>query len=487
MARMIGPASSVYQAYDGPATGGFNVLPQSAVPDLGVTDEQRRYLLGDDGALVHPMVLAAEPLPADLVPQQKRGPRMVGPANPQQQRSMIARTTIMPKGGKSEDVLANEAREIYRELTQPRPLASDRSYAGNILQSHVTEVGDAILAAPSVVGDFLTFPARKLMDKDAPWFGALPRTSAAKIMSHVPTSADDNRTPEERLQDIEMAEAERRARYPVSSTIGDLTGVAQELALGRAPFSKGLRRREVAVEKKIERGTPMSQKVMYNRADWKKALDNSVGWNSFQKVMGRTVESGVEGATIALLDGGDPLETAAYTAGAQGVFGGALQAAQHKFLPFPKAGRVANLAINSAILSGLFYTIDTALPGEARDYEASKAAAQKVLWGYALGAAAGAVSARSRSGMVSAAAPGKSGPHVMDALSSAPRNMMQSVIADYVNSDEGARAGLRDKLTKFYNNIENLSESDLRAVTAAFNADKERFYRELDRVTGGLQ
>ena len=495
MVRMIGPASGApYEAYSGPETGGFGVFSEEDVPEM---DPAAMEFVSQVGTL------AQSPAAPYTV---RKGLRALGPAlpagpaqapvGPQQQRSMLARTTIMPKGGSSKDVLANEAREIYREMTQPRPLADDRSTAGNIAQSHLTEVGNNILAAPSVVGDFLTYPVRKIanvvrgnneFENPTPWFGAMPRVTTADIMSHVPTSPDDNRTAAQRAEAIELAEAERRARYPVSSTVGDLTGIAQTVGLGRAPFSRGLRRREVAVEKKIDRGMPMSQKAMFNRADWKKALDRSTGWNSFQKVMGRTVESGVEGAGIALLHNGDPVETAAYTAGAQGVLGGTLQVMQHKWLPIKGAGRLANLAINSAILGQLFYVADIAMPGPAKDYEATKAAAQKAIWGYALGAATGLVAARSRSGMISAAAPGKHGPEVMDVLASAPRNMMQGYLEDYISSDEGRKASLKEKLSKFYSNIDNISEEDLRAVTAAFGADKDRFYRELDRVTGGLQ
>lgn len=485
---MIGPVSAApYEAYSGPQTGGFGVFDEEDVPQM---DPAAMDFVNQVGTL-------AQSPAAPYMP--KKGVRGVGPAvpassgqtpvRPQAQRSMLARTTVAAKGNVSnQNLLAEEAREIYREMTQPRPLANDRSTMGNIAQSHMTEVGNNILAAPSVIGNFLTYPARRMMQgRDAKWFsGTVPYVSTADIMSHVPVSPNDSRSPDQRSQAIEAAEAERRARYPVSSTIGDLTGVAQTVALGRSPFSKGLRRREVAVEHKIERGTPMSQKAMYNRADWKKALDSSAGWNSFQKVMGRTVEAGVEGAGIALLHEGDPMETAAYTAGAQGVLGGTLQAMQHKWLPIKGAGRLANLAINSAILGQLFYVADIALPGPAKDYEATKAAAQKAIWGYGLGAATGLVAARARSGMISAAAPGKSGPLVMDALASAPRNMMQGYLEDYISSDEGKRASLRDKLTVFHNNIDSISEEDLRAVTAAFGADKDRFYRELDRVTKGL-
>jgi hypothetical protein len=249
-----------------------------------------------------------------------------------------------------------------------------------------------------------------------------------------------------------------------------------------------MRKGEIALERRISSGVPMSTKAMLDRPAWRKALEKSIGWPSFQKVMGRSAEAGAEGAAIALLEKSDPLETAAYSAGAQGVLGGALQAVQHKFHPFKGGGRLFNLAVNSGVLTTLFYTMDVAMPGQAKDYEAQRDAAQKVLWGYGIGAGTALLAGRARSGMISASVPGgKVGRSVVDTIASAPRNMMQSMLADYAGSDKEKRADIKAKVTAFYENSDKLSEEDMRNVLAAFNSgNKDRFIGELDKVTKGL-
>ena len=125
-------------------------------------------------------------------------------------------------------------------------------------------------------------------------------------------------------------------------------------------------------------------------------LLQSPGFNALLRGAGRTAEAGLEGTAIALLDDKDPASAAAFSAGAQGVVSFGTEALMRKFAKLPS--RVATLAVNGGILTGVIYGLGVLGPGELKDYEAQKAAVHKMILGYTLGAGLSIVGSRARSG-----------------------------------------------------------------------------------------
>ena len=468
----------VYQAYDGPSVGGFGLLPESAVPKLS-PDPNLPSELGLQS------IDEALPAPARVGNWVER----VAPAAPPQ--AGLAASTIAPKGGTpyQPTVPVDQAHEIYRRLmqqqgpTQPQP---EMSAAENLWRSGAKTYANNLLATPSIAADIASYPVRRLgalaQGKERPnWFGATPRADVDMLGAGLRAATSDMPYAEAR-ENVRRNEAAREEARPTSSMIGGLGGDVATLAAGRLPFVSKLRAGEVAVEKAIKHGVPVSaREPMLVPGDWRKAVKQSPGFNNLKKLLARTGEAGAEGAALAILHEGDPVQSAAFTAGTQFVAGGAAQGLMHKFVTLPKMGRVANFAINVAAMSQLLYLADVALPGEAKDYEAQRGSAQKLIGGYLVGGALATVSARGRSGMASV-----NTPRLTDALASAPRNAMQSYIVDYLNSDAAKKQDFKGKMATLYSNMDKLSESQLRNLSAAFGAGKERFYKELDEVTKGL-
>jgi hypothetical protein len=506
---------NTYSAYAGPEIGGFGLVPPENVPKMGVSDESRQMLIGNEGmgpswyAGTNPNAL---PL-GDLMPTPKEGggATKLGTLSAYNQQVATppasvttpqAASTVAPKGGTpyQPNVLVDQALEDFRKLMQPisrreqavkEQRAEDRSALGNVVQSHVTGVGNAIMHTPSVIADVLTYPDRRRQSIDRgerpgeePVFGATPRYGVedvgAVLGSLKQATGGQGPTREQARENIAINEAARREAYPNASTIGDLTGAVETLAALRSPFIDRLRAFEYGTTKQINKGQTLYEMAPYaDRAARSKVLMQSPGFNALLRGAGRTAEAGLEGTALALLEDKDPATAAAFSAGTQGLVSAGTEGLMRKFTKLPS--RVATLAVNGAILTGAIYGLGVLAPGEIKDYEAQKAATHKIILGYTLGAGLSLFGARARSGANSV-----DFPRLTDALASAPRNMMQKIMIDYLNSDETKRMELKGKLTSMYNNLDKFSEGQLRDLSAAFNSSTERFYNELDKATKEL-
>jgi uncharacterized protein YjbJ (UPF0337 family) len=403
----------------------------------------------------------------------------------------LAASTIAPKGGTpfQPSVAVDQATEIYRRLMQEQqdlPLTTDRSTLGNIAQSAMTRFSNNMLAAPSVAADALSYPLRRAgllpggAGADTSVFGVTPRLTVEGMGAGLRSLRGDV-TPQQAGEQIQAAEAARQAQYPIATGVGDVVGDVATLAEGRAPLTTGLRKFEYGAAKNVAKGKTLYEAAPFaSKADLLQTVSQSPGFNAFKRGLGRTGEAGVEGAALGLLHNQDPVEAAGFTAGAQGATSMVSDILTRKFVKLPS--RVATFAVNAGVLSAALYGLGVALPGEVKDYEAQKGAVQKMLWGYGLGGIIATVSTRGRSGAVSA-----SMPHVIDALASAPRNAMQSVMIDYLNRDPAKRQDLQTKITTMYQNLDKLSQQQIRDLSAAFNSgNKDRFLTELDKATKGL-
>lgn len=151
-----------------------------------------------------------------------------------------------------------------------------------------------------------------------------------------------------------------------------------------------------------------------------KFLQNSSGLRGARALTGRSVEAGLEGATIAMLDGGDPEQLFGYSAGTQ-MAGGLMLSG----LTSLTRGGIPNASIKLAAAAGgltaIIQSLKSAAPG-GDDFilPSAESAFNKLTAGLALGALAG-IAGNGRF-------PIRAIPEVSDALTSLTRNGVQSVI-----------------------------------------------------------
>src|SRR5207344_888000 len=161
MATKIATLPSIYQAYSGPETGGFGLVPQSAVPDLG----PHQYILGEEKNPPHPLVGLYGAAGAS-----RGGPTKIGsldqllaareaptvPAPPAAAPDPMVNETAVPKGGVPQqltkaqaDAFANVDR--LQRIEQAR--AYDRGHGGNFFSNMV------ISAAKQHANNLLSLPS----------------------------------------------------------------------------------------------------------------------------------------------------------------------------------------------------------------------------------------------------------------------------------------------------------------------------------------
>jgi hypothetical protein len=481
MATKIATISpNTYAAYGGPETGGFSL---TQAPDLGVDDQTRQFMFGDATTPAHPLIdlygagVGEIPAAPTSVPVVPRGPKKIATLE-------MAASTIAPKGGEpfQPTTAQDQAIELYRLLNQqgPEPPGIPPTALGNYTLSTAQGIANNILAAPSVAGDILSYPGRQLKSsiegKGLANLSVFPKPTVEGIAAKL-RAATGETTEAEARANIQEAEARRQEKFPWSTYLGDVSGDIATLAMGRGPFVEGLRAKEVDLGRKIAHGKTMYESWPFlNKLERAKVLNQSPGYNLFKRGLGRAGEAGVEGATLGLLHGGDPVESAFFSAGAQGMMSAATDVFTRKFFKMPS--RVATFAVNGGILTGVLYAADVALPGQAKDYEAQKTAAQKMLWGYGLGGLTALMSTRARSGFVSATAP-----HIADALGSIPRNAMQSILTRYLGSAPAERKTMKAKIEAMYSGLDKYTLPQLRELSDAFaSGNADRFFTTLKRI-----
>lgn len=443
---------------------------------------------------------------------------------PPRDPNALANTTVATRREPNEPQIApyrptnaeDDALAMYRWIEEGKDIENPLrglSPAGHARASFATEYADALLGMPSSIADLATYPVRYAAANpargpivgrgsyaqipgsavgpkaaDVPMYGYAPRLTARDVMAPL-AAANQGITTEEARENYDVAEELRRAEHPIADAIGTTGAQVFALSQARSPLAIGLRSRAADVGKKIElaeqRAVARSKIVTGGteqelRANALKRIYASPAWLKLQRGTGRVVESFSEGAVLGMLQERDPIKSAAYTGGAQAVLGGTTGVLLHNWAKgaFPKAGPAVSLAANVLALSGVAYVAGTVLPGQIKDYEAQKAAAQKIIGSWLVGAVTGSVSARARTGSLSAAAP-----KLVDALASAPRNTLQSYLIKYLGSDEAGRRVLEQRLQQLQETLPNLSKEQADRVWAAFGRGSDALEREMQRIT----
>lgn len=154
-------------------------------------------------------------------------------------------------------------------------------------------------------------------------------------------------------------------------------------------------------------------------------FDNSTGLKTLLNRSGRSFEAGLEGATIALLNGGDPLETAAYSAGGQA--GGSLALSAISGLAGQGGLTSQGIRIlgSAAGIAALIQLVKQVTPGgENFSLDSLESGFSKVLLGISLGALGGVAGA----GRITDRFPVRALPAIADSITSLQRGATISVL-----------------------------------------------------------
>lgn len=223
----------------------------------------------------------------------------------------------------------------------------------------------------------------------------------------------------QRLNEEEVISASDAVNHPLATALGEGVGTAATLLSGRAPLAVGSRNARMVNGMADETLSGLSK-----AAPGFRRLANQI-WDSapVQKLnrgLNRAVGTGYEGAVVAMLEGGDPIEMGAYSAGAQ-------MAGSMSLTLFPKTKK--GLVGFASMIAGL-----TAFHRQSQEFStASESIFDAVDFAFdktALFITLGAVSAFTGMGRVPNGAIKENLPVVAEAITQLPRGAVLSFIHD---------------------------------------------------------
>lgn len=243
-----------------------------------------------------------------------------------------------------------------------------------------------------------------------------------------------------------VARREQTAQQrPIATGIGGVGADVATLASGRAPLVRGpggFFDKPVASAVDDLSAFLTTSKPTGVKAFAKPFVDSDF-FKAATRGLGRAAETGVEGATLALLQQGDPLDTAALAAGAQvGASIGLSIARESVDFPFeavglkaPKGvkGKLGGLIATAALTGGMVQLFKSLTPGgRDRILESDETGYQKVAATLLLGMVGGLLGKRPKAGGFLAAFP-----KFADTAATIPRAAMLSVLEDLVADQSG--------------------------------------------------
>lgn len=223
-----------------------------------------------------------------------------------------------------------------------------------------------------------------------------------------------------------------REQFPMSAMLGDAAGGAASLVGLRSPIAAKSAISQLDHVRNVQAAQALAQRSFGAVANSPKlssaineAFKRSTTLRSLGNRAGRAAEVGFEGATLAFLNGGDPLEIAAYGAGGQAAGSlllGGISIVSGRGGLGSKGLRLMGAA---AGVAGLIQLVKTATPGgENSVIESVKSGFEKVTLGLALGA----ISGLAGTGRVANRFPVRALPELADAITAIPRGAAISVL-----------------------------------------------------------
>lgn len=251
----------------------------------------------------------------------------------------------------------------------------------------------------------------------------LPIPRAEEIRAGV-SSALDIGSPLDAGQAFDLARAEqeqRKQEFPLSTTAGQVAGDVATIATGRSPVARASAVKQMALP-----GTAVAKFV---GPGFKRAINDvfkSKSVTGLGRAARKATSAGVEGATISILQGGDPLETAAFSAGGQTV--GSLA------LKLGTTGKGVLGVAGAALAAGsILQLFDAATPG-GKDFILPniEAGYDKVLFAVTTGVLAGMAGAGRLRGRGF-----ENFPALVDGITTFPRVALISLLNDNLKDTDG--------------------------------------------------
>jgi hypothetical protein len=266
--------------------------------------------------------------------ENKFNPVPAGPAPPP------ITNTVFPKGGVPMPATPQQQQAfglvdaMQASRLKQEQMGKEYGPWSSFAERAANQYSNNMLAIPSVGADLLSAPFRSLralqQGQPAPaMFGATPRLTVEKIASGARAAEaaargeDPTAAYNQARANIDIARGAMQQQFPWSQTAGSVAGDIGTLFTGRLPFTR--------LPGTLEKGALASETMAPGAT---KTLTRA--WEGISGKFGRPLakagETGVEAASLAILNEGDPVKTGALAAGGQ--LGGSTAL---KFLHSPRA------------------------------------------------------------------------------------------------------------------------------------------------------
>lgn len=309
--------------------------------------------------------------------------------------------------------------------------------------------------------------------------GLIPRIEGTDILAASRTLAEPS-TGEpmsarfRQAQANEEAAAQRMAQeQPAASMMGGLAGDAATLFTGRLPGARA--GRTPTTPSPAAATTPGAQRLATRVLE-------SPAVQRLARGAGRSVETGLEGVALSILNDGDPLEVGALSAGGQ-MAGSIMLTAGEGLVSggVLKAGLKIGLAAGAA--TSLIQLGKTALPG-GKDYilESMEAGFEKVMFamvGGMLGGLAGAGRLRTGSGAVRDKF-AEDVPRVAEFLTTIPRGATISFLNEVLSSNTATQENIQAVYAKLAEDPNYFGKATARRLDRAFRDERISVAKTID-------
>ena len=332
-----------------------------------------------------------------------------------------------------------------------------RTFLNNLLS--------AIPAAGKLAVSGLEAPTRLLLDKEP------TKTGVTKALGNIPkftvegAAAGLRSLPalfpggekfgerkERELLDINTESERLAAKFPKATGIGDVLGDVATIFTGRMPLVGKIQKLEKGLEG-AARKLITQPKVPGLKAAAVEAL-NSNKVRTLAKGLGRSLEAGLEAASLDLIKGGDNLEVGVYVAAGQAAGSLSLQAITKP------TGR--KLAASAIAFGAMIQLLKNTIPGEQSGVISSiEFGFEKVQLALVLGTLSGLAGA----GRVR----GKNFPILTDAMTVLPRASMISFLQNYVSASPENQATVDQVIEKLSTDPEFFGEELTQRLQKAIN------------------
>jgi hypothetical protein len=332
----------------------------------------------------------------------------------------------------------------------------------NTAYNDIAGIGRMLTGKPEVAPQQGPLIAPEMLDASDVFAGAQRLGEGAAALT---TGNFSQFQPDAKNQQQIISESMAREN-PMATTVGRAVGDVATLATLRSPVARARSMAEISAAERaaqvraahqaaIEAGKIKGFRFADSLPDaLREATANSTGFGSLMNRTGRAAETGLEGAALAILQDGDPMEMAAYSAGGQAA--GSLLLGGLSGMFSGKMGIAGNLAVASIGVGTLVQLAKSAAPGgQDRILESVESGFNKVMLGLATGALAGVAGA--------GRFPVKSLPVLSDALTSLPRAATLSVLHDALNDTRAEKV-----INQFQSNPDYFGPSAARRLERAF-------------------